>query len=87
MIGKGAVRGSRVSFHTLTLVKLSGVFCLQKMQNRYNSYWKLVERRVGGHRFDRQRCSEKCKGLIPCFNLIVPAKYAKPLKLLFEGDR
>ena len=25
-------------------------------QNRSNSFWKVVERRVGGHRFERQRC-------------------------------
>ena len=55
-----------------------------------------MERRVGGgHMFDRLRCGEKYKSLIPCFKLIeiikhgslvicfvdVPAKNEKPLKL------
>ena len=41
MGGKGAVKSERVSFHTLTIVQLSGVvvsifhsfMCMQKMQN------------------------------------------------------
>ena len=57
MIGKGAVRCARVSFHTLTIAKLFGVvwffhlwMCLKKcktVKTLIGTY--RVQRRVGGH--------------------------------------
>ena len=49
--------------------------------------------RVGGHMYDRQSCCEKRESVIPDVNykkiirvvIRMPAKNAKPLKLLLEG--
>ena len=83
MIGKGAVRSERVSFHTLTIQKLLGMVG-SFIQNHSNSFWKMMGIRVGVHMYDREGCSEKCESLIH-----LRAKKAKFFKLIetwWKGD-
>ena len=47
MIGKGAVRGSRDSFHTLTIVKLSGVVVPNFSHSRACKKCKTVKTLIG----------------------------------------
>ena len=72
----------------------------QKMQNRYNPYWKVVGGKVGGHNtigkgaVRSERVSSHTLTIVKFFygwfvrNFVHlrADKSAKPLKPLFEGD-